>query len=312
MILFNSFDFYLRHPKVRLAKQNIALYVMILPSLIYLILFCYIPMYGAQIAFRNYTFAKGITGSPFVGAKWFKYFFSSPQFSVVLKNTLIITIYSLAASFPLPIILALMLHNIPSGNYRKVVQTVTYLPHFISVVVLVGMMSCMFSIRSGFFNTLIEAIGGQTKYFMGEAQYFRHMYVWSEVWQNVGWDSIIYMAALTAVDPQLHEAAIIDGASKLQRIIYIDLPALTSTIVILLILRFGGMLSVGYEKVYLMQTDLNLTVSEVISTYTYKMGLVNSKYSYSTAIGLFNNVINFTLVVIVNRISLGLTGNSLW
>ena len=296
----------------KLMRRNIALYVFLIPAMVYIIIFHYWPMYGVQIAFRNYTFQNGITGSPWVGDKWFRYFFKSPLFSSLLRNTLTLSLYSLAAGFPMPIILALMIHNTPGRVYRRTIQTVTYLPHFISTVVLVGMLSCFFSVNSGFINTMLESLGGTRKQFMGMPQYFRHVYVWSGVWQGMGWSSIIYMAALTGISPELHEAAMIDGASRLQRIWHIDIPGIVPTMVILLILRAGSIMSVGFEKVYLMQNSLNSPVSEIISTYTYKQGMLSMKYSYSSAIGLFNNVINFIFLTIVNGVSKRLSGNSLW
>ena len=237
---------------------------------------------------------------------------SSAKCWPLIRNTLIISFYSLLAGFPVPILLALMLHNIPSHKFKRMAQTITYLPHFISLVVVVGMISCFTSINSGWINTLIEAFGGERVYLMGKPEYYRHLYVWSGVWQEAGWGSIIYMAALTGVAPELHEAATIDGASKLQRIRHIDLPAILPTITIMLIMRCGSIMSVGFDKSYLMMNDLNMDVSEVIATYTYKMGLLSGKYSYSSAISLFNNVINFVFLTAVNKLSKLISGNSLW
>ena len=297
---------------MRLMRRNWVLYLLLLPALIYIIIFNYAPMYGIQIAFRNFTFADGITGSKWVGWKWFKFFFNSAKCWPLIRNTLIISFYSLLAGFPIPIILALMLHNTPSQKFKRAAQTITYLPHFISLVVVVGMISCFTSINSGWINTLIEALGGERMYLMGKPEYYRHIYVWSGVWQEAGWGSIIYMAALTGVAPELHEAATIDGASKLQRIRHIDLPAILPTITIMLIMRCGSIVSVGFDKSYLMMNDLNMEVSEVISTYTYEMGLLSGKYSYSTAISLFNNVLNFIFLTSVNKLSKIVSGNSLW
>ena len=293
-------------------RRNWVLYLLLLPALIYVIIFNYVPMYGIQIAFRNFTFADGITGSKWVGLKWFRFFFSSAKCWPLIRNTLIISFYSMLAGFPVPILLALMLHNIPSHKFKRMAQTITYLPHFISLVVVVGMISCFTSINSGWINTLIEAFGGERVYLMGKPEYYRHLYVWSGVWQEAGWGSIIYMAALTGVAPELHEAATIDGASKLQRIRHIDLPAILPTITIMLIMRCGSIMSVGFDKSYLMMNDLNMDVSEVIATYTYKMGLLSGKYSYSSAISLFNNVINFVFLTAVNKLSKLISGNSLW
>lgn len=298
--------------KLRLMKQNWVLYLLLLPALTYVVLFNYAPMYGLQIAFRNFTFADGITGSKWVGWKWLEFFFNSPKCWKLIRNTLIISFYSIAAGFPIPIILALMLHNIRSLRFRRTAQTITYLPHFISLVVVVGMLSSFTSINSGWVNTLIESLGGERVNLMGKPEHYRHLYVWSGVWQEAGWSSIIYMAALTGVSPELHEAATIDGASKLQRIRHIDLPAILPTITILLIMRCGSIMSVGFDKSYLMMNDLNMEVSEVLSTYTYQMGILSGKYSYSTAISLFNNVINFVFLTAVNRFSKLVSGNSLW
>lgn len=298
--------------KLRLMKQNWVLYLLLLPAFTYIVLFNYAPMYGLQIAFRNFTFADGITGSKWVGWKWLEFFFNSPKCWKLIRNTLIISFYSIAAGFPIPIILALMLHNIRSLRFRRTAQTITYLPHFISLVVVVGMLSSFTSINSGWVNTLIESLGGERVNLMGRPDYYRHLYVWSGVWQEAGWSSIIYMAALTGVSPELHEAATIDGASKLQRIRHIDLPAILPTITILLIMRCGSIMSVGFDKSYLMMNDLNMEVSEVLSTYTYQMGILSGRYSYSTAISLFNNVINFVFLTVVNRFSKLVSGNSLW
>ncbi len=301
-----------REQIIKLMKRNYMLYVFLIPAMIYILLFHYAPMYGIQIAFKNFSPGAGIWGSTWVGTKWFNIFFSSPRFFQILKNTLTTSLYSLAAGCPIPIILAIALHNLPSIRLKKVAQTATYMPHFISIVVLVGMMSAFLSPRSGFVNTIIKAFGGKAIYFFGESKWFYHLYVWSGVWQNSGWSSIIYMAALSGVNLELHESAIIDGANKLQRIWNIDIPSIVPTMVILLILNFGRLMSVGFEKVFLMQNSLNINVSEVISTYTYKIGLVQAEFSYSTSIGLFNNVINFTLVIIVNQIARKLSDTSLW
>ena len=297
----------------KLMKRNWLLYVFIVPALLYVILFSYAPMYGLQIAFKNYTFAKGISGSEWAGLKWFERFFNLPRFWTIFKNTISISSYSMIVSFPLPIILALILNNVKNAKWKKFAQTITYMPHFISTVVLVGMISLFFSPRSGIVNTLISFVGGSGDvYFMGKAGYFPHLYVWSGVWQGMGWGSIIYMAALAGVDPTLHEAAMIDGANKFKRVLHIDLPTIMPTMAIMLIMKCGQLMNIGYEKVYLMQNDLNVTASEVISTYVYKQGLQSQQYSYSTAIGLFNNIISFTMLVIVNKVVKKLSGSGLW
>lgn len=299
---------------LRLMRRNWTLYLLLLPALVYIFLFNYLPMYGVQIAFKNFTIAKGVNGSPWVGLKWFEYFFGSPKCISIISNTIILSLYTLAAGFPVPILLALMLHNVPGNRFKRITQTVAYLPHFISVVVVVTMLSCFTSVNSGFINTIIKTLGGEPVFFMGKPEYFRHLYVWSGVWQEMGWNSIIYLAALTGISSELHEAAMIDGASKLKRIWHIDLPGILPTISILLIMQCGSILSVGYEKIYLMQNSLNTAVSEIISTYVYKQGIASAipQYSYATAIGLFVSVVNVIMLLIVNTTSSKLSGSSLF
>lgn len=279
------------------------LYVLLIPTLIYFIVFCYGPMYGVQLAFKEYNAMAGIAGSPWVGFDHFTRFFDSYQFKQLLGNTLILSLYQLAVSFPIPIILALALNQVKNSKFKKLVQTVTYAPHFISIVVLVGMLNVFFSTNGGLVNEIVQFFGGEPKLFLGEEQYFRHMYVWSGVWQSMGWSAIIYLAALSGVSPELHEAAVVDGASKIKRIWHIDIPAILPTIIILLILNCGQIMSLGFEKAFLMQNSLNIGTAEIIPTYVYKMGLLNAQYSFSTAVGLFNSVINCTLLFIVNKIS---------
>lgn len=297
----------------KLMKRNWVLYAFLIPAVVYIAIFMYGPMYGLIIAFKDFVPAKGIMGSNWVGMKWFKIFFETPRFWQILKNTLVLSLYSLIVGFPFPIILALVINDIRTSKMKKFCQTVTYMPYFISTVVLVGMLSVFFSPDSGFVNTLLAKLGGSgTTFFMGEEKYFRHMYVWSGIWQSMGWNSVIYIAALSGVDQQLHEAAMIDGANRFQRVLHVDLPTILPTIIILLIMNCGSILNVGYEKVYLMQNDLNSSASEIISTYVYKIGLQQQRYSYSTAIGLFNNIINFGLLVTVNKIAKKLSGTGLW
>ena len=282
--------------------KNWELYLFILPALIWYIIFTYAPLYGVQIAFKNFNGAKGIWGSPWVGLKHFRNFLTAYTFPVLLRNTFLLSIYSLAAGFPFPIFLALMLNEVGAARYKKVVQTVTYAPHFISMVVMVGMLTLFLSPSMGVFNTIRNLLGMESVSFLTKPELFRHLYVWSGVWQGMGWGSIIYLAALSGVDTQLHEAAVIDGATRIQRIWYINLPVLLPTVTILLILNCGSILSVGYEKVLLMQNDLVLDVAEVISTYVYKRGLLRAEYSFSAAVGLFNNVVNVILLLTVNGI----------
>jgi len=279
-----------------------AYYIMMLPAILYTIIFRYVPMRGLQIAFQNFKPVLGYDKSPWVGFKHFVDFVTGPNFGMMLENTLTITIYSLVVGFPIPIILALMLNEV-GEKARKPMQTILYAPHFISTVVLVGMINILFSPSIGIVNRVIELFGGESIYFLVEESAFSHLYVWSGVWQQMGWNAIIYIAALSAVDPQLHESARIDGATLLQRIWYVNLPTIAPTIIILLIMRIGTLASVGYEKVYLMQNDLNINASEVISTYVYKRGIVNTNYSFSTAVDLFNNVVNIMLLVLANTVS---------
>nr|WP_246321048.1 ABC transporter permease subunit [Paenibacillus germinis] len=288
------------------------LYLFLLPTITYFLIFHYGPMYGLQIAFKDFMAVKGIWGSPWVGMEHFERFFNSPQFTIVLKNTLFLNLYELAVSFPVPIIMALLLNQIQHTRFKKWVQTVTYAPHFISSVVIVGMLLAFLSPRTGLVNELIRFFGGEPIYFMARPEWFKSIFVFSGVWQNAGWSMIIYLAALTSVSPDLHEAAIVDGANKYQRIWHIDLPSIMPTIMILLILNIGNFMTVGFEKVYLMQNNLNLDASEVIQTYVYKSGLLNAQYGYSAAVGLFNAVINFILLISVNALAKRLKQASLW
>lgn len=293
-------------------KKSWQLYLVILPPIIYLILFKYAPMYGIIIAFKNYIATKGIMGSPWVGFKHFHYFFTSPLLFRLLYNTVSISLYSLLAGFPLPLILALSLNEVKNISFKKTVQMVTYAPYFISTVVMVSIMFQFLSPQIGIVNHIIKLLGGEAINFMGEPNYFKSLYVWSGVWQYTGYSSIIYLAALTSIDPELHQAAIVDGATKLKRIWHIDIPGIMPTAVILLILNVGQIMNVGFEKVYLMQNNLNMGASDVISTYVYRMGLLNSQFSYSTAVGLFNSVVNLILLVIVNQAARKLGETSLW
>ena len=287
------------------------LYLLLLPAFIYVLIFCYGPMYGVQIAFKNYRMSLGVLESPWVGFKHFESFFKSYSFWSLIKNTLGISVYSLLVGFPIPIIVALIINEL-KGTYKKTVQTVLYAPYFISTVVLVAMMMCMFSPSSGVVNHLLESLGMERIYFFGKPEYFRHLYVWSGVWQSVGWNAIVYIAALAGVDPCLHEAASIDGATRMQRIMKINLPCIMPTIIIMLILRMGQIASVGYEKAFLMQTPLNIDTAEIIATFVYKRGIENSNYSFSAAVGLFNNLVNITLLLIANQVSKKVSETSLF
>lgn len=293
-------------------RENYDLYLFILPAAIALIIFSYWPIYGIQIAFKDYVAGEGFTGSAWVGLKHFTRFFESPYFGLLMKNTLILSVYSLVAGFPFPIILALMLNSMKAKRYRKVVQTVTYAPYFISTVVMCGMILLFLSPRSGAINQIIASLGGERINFMAKPEYFRHIYVWTGIWQSTGWSSVIYFAALSSVSPELHEAAIVDGASRFQRIIYIDLPSIMPTVIMLLILNFGSLMSVGFEKVYLLMNNQNSSTAEIIATYVYKMGIQNNDVSFSTAIGLFNSAINVVLLISVNWVAKKISNNSLW
>jgi putative aldouronate transport system permease protein len=302
------------HPMRRAFRQihrNRGLYALLLPAAALLLCFAYKPMYGVVIAFKDFSPALGITGSPWAGFKYFDKFFHSYQFSRTIKNTLIISVYSLV-TFPIPIVLALMINQMRTNRFKRFFQTVTYMPHFISTVVMVGLLLILFSPGNGLIGNLYRLFGAEAPNVMGSAGLFSSVYVWSDVWQHAGWDSIIYIAALSTVDPSLYEAATVDGASRWQRIRYIDIPMLMPTAVTLLILRVGGLLGVGFEKVYLMQNNLNISSSEIISTYVYKIGLLSNQYSFSAAINLFNTVINFFLLILVNRIARKVSGSSLW
>jgi multiple sugar transport system permease protein/putative aldouronate transport system permease protein len=280
--------------------------------LAYIIIFCYVPMGGILMAFKDYSPRRGIWQSPWVGLKWFKQFLTTPSGLTVIVNTLRLGFYSLLAGFPIPILLAVALNEIRSLRFKKMVQMVTYAPYFISVVVMVGMLMQLTDLRIGIFNRLIVILGGRPVNFFGEARIFPHLYVWSGIWQTMGYSSIIYIAALSGVNKETQEAAIVDGASRIQRIWHVDLPAIRPTIVILLIFNCGSIMSIGFEKAYLMQNPINMATAEVISTFVYKVGLQNANYSFSTAVGLFNSVVGFVLMVTVNQISKKLTDTSVW
>ena len=289
-------------PKKKSVMRNWRLYVMCAPAVIYFILFAYKPMYGILIAFKNFSMRKGIMGSPWVGFDNFTRLFTSYWFPVILKNTLTLSILSLILGFPIPIILALLLNEVKNDRFRKTFQTISYAPHFISVVVLCGMVTLFVSPSSGIINKFITMAGGEPVAFLQEPGLFKWVYVLSGVWQEMGWGSIIYFATLSGVDKSLIEAAEMDGASRLQKIWYINMPVLVPTIIVLLILNCGSLLGVGYEKVYLLQNATNVSASEVISTYVYKKGIIDGDYGFSTAVGLFNTVINVILLLSMNAI----------
>ena len=297
--------------RVSYFKRNWWMYCFVLPAIIWYFIFHYVPMGGIIIAFKRYTGVQTIWESRWVGLKWFKSFFKSYYCKTIIKNTLVLSTYSLL-TFPLPIIFALILNEMKSAKIKKLVQTITYAPHFISIVVLVSMINLFFTTQNGFVNNIIEFFGGEPYAFLTSATAFPHMYVWSDVWQNLGWNCIIYVAALSSVDPALHEAAEIDGASRIQRILHINIPSILPTIAIMLIMKLGHIMSVGADKVLLMLNELNADTAEIITTYVYDRGLLSGDYSYSAAVGLFVNVINLIMLLIVNRASKKLTDTSLF
>lgn len=292
------------------------LYVFLLLPMAYILIFAYWPMFGLQIAFKKFSIVTGVWDSPWVGLKNFTKFFNAYQFTNIMYNTLSLSIYAILAAFPFPILFALMLNTIEHEKLKKTVQTITYMPHFISTVVIVAMLMQLFHPMNGLYGKLMQALTGQMPAdLFAQPSAFPHLYVWSGVWQGFGYNSIIYLAALTNVSPDLHEAAEVDGASRLQRLIHVDFPALLPTITIMLILRMGAIMSIGFEKTYLMQNSLNLSRSEIISTFVYKKGLASgaaNDYSYSAAVGMFNSVVNLVLIVGVNWISRKISENSLW
>lgn len=284
-------------------KRCAGLYILIAVPVMLVILFGYIPMVGNLIAFQNYSARGGLFGSKFVGLKYFKQFLTMPIFKQVFRNTIILSLYGLLAGFPIPILLALAFNEMKNGRLKKTMQTVTYAPYFISTVVIVGILQNVFSYRFGIVNEVVKLFGGAPIDFAGGVKYFRSMYVWSGVWQGAGYSAVIYIAALSGIDPSLHEAAIIDGATRVQRVKSIDLPGIMPMIVISFIMNTGSLLNIGFEKVFIMQNPSNYAVSEIISTYVYKVGVKQAQFSYSTAISLFNAVINFAILFATNKIA---------
>ncbi|MFI6426850.1 ABC transporter permease [Promicromonospora sp. NPDC050880] len=287
------------------------LWVLLLPAIVFTVVFAYVPMYGIQLAFREFDFQAGLTGGEWVGLKYFEIFFDSPMFATVLRNTLTISIATLVVGFLAPIALALIINQIVNATRKRFMQTATYLPHFISVVVVVGMIQVLLNPSNGTVTRLFSGVGLDLD-LLGDPDLFVPVYVISEVWQHCGWNSIIYLAALASVDTQLYEAARIDGANRLHLIRHVDIPALVPTMIILFILTMGGVLSTGFEKIWLMQNALNLPVSEVIATYTYRIGILGNQFSLGTAIGLFNTVINFLFLVVTNWLAKKFADTSLW
>ena len=288
------------------------LYLLIVPVLIWLVIFKYGPMYGTIIAFEDYSPSRGVFGSRWVGFKHFKRFFNAYNFKDILLNTVKLSLFQLVCAFPMPILLALVLNELNNRRYKKLVQTVTYSPFFLSTVVMVGLIDAFLYPNTGLLNVLITKLGGQSVNFMAKEEYFRPIFIISHIWKGTGWSSIIYMSALTSVDPQLYEAARIDGANRYQSLVHVTTPAILPTAIIMLIRDCGSIMDVGFEKVYLMQNNLNMGASEVISTYVYKVGMINSQYSYSTAVNLFNSLINLSMLLLVNKIARTVSDTSLW
>ena len=292
-------------------RRNRALYVMVLPVIIFYVLFSYKPMYGALIAFKDYRPALGFSGSPWVGVENFSRFFNGIYFGRLVKNTILLSFFNLLFGFPAPIILALMLNEVRNEKFKSFVQTITYLPHFISLVVVAGIITT-FCMSTGLINNIIVLFGGKASPLLQNPKYYRTIYIVSGIWQQVGWGSIIYLSALAGVDSQLYEAAAIDGAGKWKQMIHVTLPGIAPTIVIMLLMRIGQLMSMGYEKTILLYNPSTYEVADIISSYVYRVGLLEHDWSYSAAIGLFNSVINLVLIVMANTVSKKLTETSLW
>jgi len=287
------------------------LWIMIIPAILVIFIFNYIPMYGVQLAFREFDFTKGLTGGDFAGLKYFKQFINNYQFWNLIKNTVTLCLTTIIVGFPAPIILAIIINQIRQRKFKSFLQTVVYMPHFISTVVMVAILVVLLSPATGVIGRLINSMGFDIN-ILGDVSTFIPTYVISDIWQHCGWDSIIYIAALSSVDTQLYDACKVDGANRWHTIVYVDLPTIVPTIIILFILRMGNVLNIGFEKVFLMQNNLNLPVSEVISTYVYKIGIVSNQFSYAAAIGLFNTLINFVFLIATNMISKKAANISLW
>ena len=297
---------------INYVRQNYQLYLLMLPAVIFTIIFAYIPMYGAQIAFKNFSIREGIWGSDWVGLKHFIRFVTAPNFWPLLRNTVGINLYSLVVGFPIPIILAFVFNEMRSQKLAKSIQMITYAPHFMSVVAIGGLIVMFLQRESGLINLIRIALGYEGYDYLSDPNWFKTIYVFSGVWQEMGWGTVIYLAALSSVDPQIVEASKIDGASRLQKILYVDFPSILPTVIILLILQAGSLLDIGFEKILMLQNQMNLDASDVFSTYIYRLGIENAQFSYTTAIGLFNSFINMILLIIVNRLSGRLTDSSLW
>lgn len=301
--------------KKRLWKQILRrydLYLMLLLPMAWYVILMYGPMYGLQIAFKDYLPINGFLGSEWVGFEHFKRFFSSYYFWRLIKNTITIEMFSLLFGFPIPILLALVVNEIRVNKFKKTLQNITYIPHFISVVVVVGMLNLFLDPDNGIVNIALSHLGVNPVPFMQKAEWFKFLFISSNIWTHMGWQSIIYIAALSGVNPQLYEAAKVDGASRFKRVLHISIPTILPTIIILFILDIGHFMDIGFQKILLMQNDLNMSSSDVIATYTYRKGILDGDYSYTTAIGLFDAIINFTLLIIVNQLAKKKAETSLW
>ncbi|WP_154666017.1 ABC transporter permease [Paenibacillus pinihumi] len=293
-------------------KRHWQLYLLVLPPVLFFVIFKYYPMANAVLAFKDFNVIQGIWGSPWVGFKHFRLFFENPIFWSLLKNTILLSFYLLLAGFPIPILLALMVNEVRNTRFKRFVQLVTFAPYFISTVVMVSIIMLFLAPRLGFANVLLSSLGMDTINFLGEPGMFRSIYVWSDIWQTAGYSAVIYLAALAGIDPTLYEAAKVDGASRFQKILHVDLPGILPTITIILILNVGNVMALGFEKIYLLQNSLNISSSEVIATYVYSVGLLNANYSFATAVGLFNSLINMILLITVNSLAKRISNTSIW
>ena len=288
------------------------LYLLFLPVLVYYIMFRYVPMYGIVIAFKNYNVFTGIADSPWVGFLYFKQFFQSVFFWRLLKNTFLISLYGLVFGFPAPIILALLFNELKNGPFKRISQTISYLPHFISTVIIVSMFVEFLSPSRGLINNIIATFGGERIYFLGDPKYFRTIYTLMNIWRGIGWGTIIYLAALTGINPELYEAAIIDGCNRFKQTLHVTLPGIANTLIIMLIFRIGDLLSVGSESIILMYSPAIYETADVISTYVYRRGLVEAQYSFGSAVGLFDAIIGLILIMVANTLAKKYSETSLW
>lgn len=297
---------------IRNVFKHRELFIIMIPSVLFYIFFMYRPMAGLTIAFKDYSIFKGVAESPWIGFDHFETFFRSPYFWQTLRNTILINVYGLLIGFPIPILLALLLNEVRHAWFRKTIQTMTYLPHFISIVVIAGIVTSFLAPTNGLVNILIDKMGGEKVYFLTKPEYFRSIFITMNIWKEAGYSAIVYIAALAGIDPQLYDAAYVDGANKLKRILHVTIPGITPTIIVLLILKIGKMLTVGFEAIILLYQPVTYETADVISTYVYRMGLANAQHDYATAVGLFNSIVSVLLVVFANRMSRKMSDTSLW